>query len=149
MKAFYLPACALLLLGCNEPREQDSTPAKQDSNSTTPTEDPSPAAEEQDPKTISFTKVKRAPGDVRHDTERRAMNMKFTVVVGENPPQEMEMRQTENQSSELTVLETTSGSISKVQLKVIEKESTQKTQCGSTAQHRKRDHFRLRIVTTS
>lgn len=127
MKAFYLPACALLLLGCNEPREQDS-------NSTTPTEDPSPAAEEQDPNTISFTKVKRAPGDVRHDTKRMAMNMKFTVVVGENPPQEMEMRQTENESSELTVLETTSGSISKVQLKVIEKESTQKIeQVGSKA----------------
>ena len=70
MKTFYLPACALLLLGCNEP-------GKQDSNSTTPTEDPSPAAEEQDPNTISFTKVKRAPGDVRHQTERLTMNMTF------------------------------------------------------------------------
>jgi len=119
MKAFYIPACALLLLGCNETKEQDS-------NSTTSTQDPSPAAGEQDPNTISFTKVKPAPGDVRHDTERMTMNMKFTVAVGENPPQEMEMRQTGNESSELTVLETTSGSISKVQLKVIENESTQK-----------------------
>ena len=52
MKVIYLPACALLLLGCNEPREQDS-------NSTTPTQDSSPAAGDQDPNTISFTKVKR------------------------------------------------------------------------------------------
>ena len=127
MKVIYLPACALLLLGCNEPKEQDS-------NSTTPTHDPSPAAGEQDPNTISFTKVKRAPGDARHDTERMTINMTSTFTVDGSPPQELEISGAENEIKELTILETTPGSISKVQLKVIEKESTQKTELvGSKA----------------
>jgi len=127
MKAFYLPACALLLLGCNEPKEQDS-------NSTTPTEDPSPAAEEQDPNTISFTKVKRAPGDVRRRSRRMTMNMRSTFTVDGSPPQELETSNAENKIKELTILEATPGSISKVQLKVIEKEAAQKTELvGSKA----------------
>ena len=80
MKVIYLPACALLLLGCNETKEQDS-------NSTTPTHDPSPAGGEQDPNTISFTKVKRAPGDARHNTERMTINMTSTFTVDGSPPQ--------------------------------------------------------------
>ena len=84
MKAFYIPACALLLLGCNEPREQDS-------NSTAPTQDPSPAAGQQDPNTISFTKVKRAPGYVRRKTERMTINMTSTFTVDGSPPQELEI----------------------------------------------------------
>ena len=122
MKTFYLPACALLLLGCNEP-------GKQDSNSTTPTEDPSPAAEEQDPNTISFTKVKRAPGDVRHQTERLTMNMTFSVRENEEgSPQKLEQSIAGNEIIELTILEATPGSTSRVQLKVIEKESAQKAE---------------------
>ena len=127
MKVIYLPACALLLLGCNETKEQDS-------NSTTPTHDPSPAGGEQDPNTISFTKVKRAPGDARHNTERMTINMTSTFTVDGSPPQELEISGAENEIKELTILETTPGSISKVQLKVIEKESTQKTELvGSKA----------------
>ena len=128
MKVIYLPACALLLLGCNEP-------GKQDSNSTTTTEDPSPAAEEQDPNTISFTKVKRAPGDVRHQTERLTMNMTFSVrEKEEGSPQKLEQSIAGNEIIELTILEATPGSLSKVQLKVIEKEFTHKTELvGSKA----------------
>ena len=127
MKTFYLPACALLLLGCNEP-------GKQDSNSTTPTEDPSPAAEEQDPNTISFTKVKRAPGDVRRRSRRMTMNMRSTFTVDGSPPQELETSNAENKIKELTILEATPGSTSRVQLKVIEKEAAQKTELvGSKA----------------
>ncbi|MCP4729790.1 MAG: hypothetical protein QF405_05225 [Roseibacillus sp.] len=127
MKAFYMPACALLLLGCNETREQDST-------STTPTQESSTPAGEQDPNTISFTKVKRAPGDVFRDTERMTMNMTSTFTVDGSPPQELEISSAKNEIKELTILEATAGSISKVQLKVIEKEDTQKTELvGSKA----------------
>lgn len=132
MHAFSIPACTLLLLGCNETKEQDS-------NSTTSTQDLSPAAGEQDPNTISFTKVKRGPGDVHRETERMTMNMTSTFTVDGSPPQKLEISGAENEIKELTILEVTPGAISKVQLRVIEKESTQKTELvGSKAPAREK-----------
>jgi hypothetical protein len=62
------------------------------------------------------------------------MNMTSTFTVDGSPPQELEISIAENEIKELTILEATPGSISKVQLKVIEKESAQKTELvGSKA----------------